>query len=427
VNRLRLYCRYDAPLQRAALIFAGILAWSPDALAGGFQISDVSARATSLGGAVVAVLDDPGAVTVNPAILTSLRGTNLTFGAMASVPTYRFSGPLPSTTTSNMVSQAVFAPNIALTFAPAGPVAFGITAAIPYMLKTEWDPSWAASRVVTKAEIRSIVVSPAIGYQAFDNLAIGFSVNIAASKVLMSNQVGFEPLTVPDGTATYEGNSPLEYGFQAGVVYRPLQTVTLAFAYRSRVRVQVDDGRATFLEVPSSLAAAYQNGPASTTLVTPENFHAGASVLLGGFITLHGEVQLVGWSTFDQLRITFADPTMNEIVIPEHWMNSYILRAGIEVMLAGATVRAGAFFDQSPIPDEYLRPSVPDADRTGISVGIGSTVGNNLHLDFALAYVSLSDRTITTSRVEYLPQQYLNGTYSGSGTIAGLNVSYRWN
>jgi long-chain fatty acid transport protein len=427
VTRLHSYRRRHGPLQIAALTLTGILAWSTDTRGGGFQLSDVSARATSLGGAVVAVLDDPGAVTVNPAILSSLHGTNLTFGAMASVPTYRFSGPLPSTTTSNMLSQAVFAPNIALTFAPAGPLAFGITAAIPYMLKTEWDPSWVGSRVVTKAEIRSIVVSPAIGYQAFDNLAIGFCVNLAASKILMSNRIGFEPLTVPDGTATYEGNSPLEYGFQAGVVYRPIETLTLAVAYRSRIKVQVVDGSATFLEVPSSLAATYQNGPFSTTLVTPENLHAGASVLVGGFIILHGEVQFVGWSTFDQLKITFADPTMNEIVLPEQWMNSYILRAGIEVMLGGATVRAGAFFDHSPIPDAYLRPSVPDADRTGISVGIGSTVGNNLYLDFALAYVRLSDRTITTSAVEYLPQQYLNGTYSGSGTIAGLNVSYRWN
>ncbi len=396
-------------------------------IGGGFQINDVSARATSLGGAVVASLEDPAAVHVNPAILSSLSGTNLSFGAMAVMPTYSFTGPAPAGTSTNMLSQAVFAPNIALTFAPAGPFAFGVTAAIPYMLKTEWEPSWVGSRVVTKMEMRSVVVSPAVGYRVFEGLDVGLGLNIVSSKVLMSNRIGFEPLTVPDGTATYEGTSRLDYGFQAGVVYRPFEALTLAVAYRSRVRVAVVDGSATFLDVPSSRSASYANGPVSTSYVTPENLHAGASIRLGEAITLHGEAQFVRWSAFDQIVIDFADPATNDIILVENWKDAIVLRAGAEFMLGGATLRAGFFFDRSPIPNEYFRPSIPESDRTGISAGIGSMIGANLRLDFALAYVKLSDRAVSTSRVEYLPGQYLNGAYTGSGTIAGLNVSYRWN
>jgi long-subunit fatty acid transport protein len=34
-------------------------------------------------------------------------------------------------------------------------------------------------------------------------------------------------------------------------------------------------------------------------------------------------------------------------------------------------LRAGGVYDDTPIPAAYLRPSIPDANRTGYSIGYG--------------------------------------------------------
>ena len=130
------------------------------------------------------------------------------------------------------------------------------------------------------------------------------------------------------------------------------------------------------------------------------------------------------------MTLRYDNPLFQTQTSEEQWKNTYAVRFGLELRLADVTLRGGWLFDQSPIPDSYLRPSLPDADKTGYSVGIGYRVAEGLQLDFAYLFVKYKDRTITDSSIlHYLPRPdpYLNGTYSTSETIIGLNVSYSWN
>jgi long-chain fatty acid transport protein len=58
------------------------LTWSESASAGGFRIYDQSASATGQSAAFAAQADDPSAVYYNPAGMTQLRGTQLSFGTL---------------------------------------------------------------------------------------------------------------------------------------------------------------------------------------------------------------------------------------------------------------------------------------------------------------------------------------------------------
>jgi long-chain fatty acid transport protein len=147
---------------------------------------------------------------------------------------------------------------------------------------------------------------------------------------------------------------------------------------------------------------------------------------------LSGEVQYMYWSTLSTMTLTFADPALEqnpniEKIIPLHWKNSITARCGVEVTLGDVSLRAGFAYEQSPVPDEYMRPSVPDATRRVYSAGVGYAVSEDLRLDFACSFARLDDRSVTNSLVEYLPGAYLNGTYASSLTMIGINMSYAWN
>ena len=138
------------------------------------------------------------------------------------------------------------------------------------------------------------------------------------------------------------------------------------------------------------------------------------------------------WSALSSMTLTFADPALQtnprlEADIPLRWKNALTARSGIEVTLGDVMLRAGFAYEQSPVPDETLRPSLPDANRRVYSGGIGYSVSEDLRLDFAASFASFEQRSITNSLVEYLPGAYLNGTYATSVTMIGINMSYSWN
>jgi long-chain fatty acid transport protein len=394
---------------------------------GGFQINEQSARGTAMGGAMAASLDELTAMQMNPAVLAFLQGTNLSFGATVIVPDYRFTGVTPAETTTKMHPQALFPPNIYLSFSPGGKIALGISALIPYALKTEWDPEWVGRRISIKSEVQSIFFTPTLAFSPSNSWSFGVSLNLVSSKLLLSQRVGFEQYAAPEGTATYEGDTRFDYGFQVGMLYRPDDVFSLGLAFKSRVNVDVPNGSATFLDVPATAASSFPNTAASTVLTTPDDIYFGVGIRPLEILAIQATLQYVFWSTFASLPISFTNPVVKSVVLPENWKNSYIARLGVEVLLAGITLRGGMVYDESPIPDAYLRPTVPDANKIGYSAGIGYSVGENLRLDIALMQYRLSGRSVTDSAVEYMPGQFFDGSYSGTSTVFALNVSYNWN
>jgi len=394
---------------------------------GGFQINEQSARATAMAGTAAASMGDPTAMNVNPAVLSFLEGTHLSFGATVIVPDYRFTGVTPEKMTTKMNPQALFPPNIYLTYSPGGGIAFGFSAVIPFAVKTEWDPAWVGRRVATKSELQTVFLAPTFSFEPVSSLSIGVALNLVSSKLLLSRRIGFEPLSEAEGIATYEGDTRFDYGFQLGMLYRPSSALSVGLAYRSRVSVNVPNGSATFIDVPPAASSSFPQTQASTSLSTPQSIHVGLGIHGGDIITLQGELQYVLWSTFDSLPISFSNPAVPSVVFPEKWKDAYAARLGLEIVLEGVSLRGGILYDQSPIPDAYVRPSAPDANRVGYSVGFGSVVGENLHMDVALLYYHLVERTVNDSKIEYMPGKLFNGSYSGSSTVFSVNISYNWN
>ena len=91
-------------------------------------------------------------------------------------------------------------------------------------------------------------------------------------------------------------------------------------------------------------------------------------------------------------------------------------------------LRGGILYDSSPVKDEWVEPSLPDASRWGFNIGFGYKFTPNLVLDLAYMYLRFDERTIENSNVDYTSGiAGFNGVYNSSAHLLGINLSYYLN
>jgi long-chain fatty acid transport protein len=139
---------------------------------------------------------------------------------------------------------------------------------------------------------------------------------------------------------------------------------------------------------------------------------------LGTMVRLHERVMIAldynfqRWHSFDRLTVQFAhhyelQPTpgafMYDVVLPQRWHDSHTVRLATEFFPADPVrvplrIRAGALFDQSPIPSRTFDVLAPDSDKLGLSAGLGYTfvLGRRAELaaDLAFMHLFLRERDI---------------------------------
>ncbi len=395
---------------------------------GGFEVQSVAARGAGMGGVLSMLTGSPTAAYVNPASMTSLRGTYFSFGTTVTMPNFRFTEQGTGGSSTKMQTQALFPPNFCLIHTFDSGLGFGVTATIPYSIKTDWGVDWPGRRVIASSELRGIVVTPMMAFRATRAVSIGCGLNITAFRYTRSARVGAPAAQGNvEGTEQLQGDADAAYGFQAGLLVVPDQVFSFGFVYKSRSRVSIENGSVEY-DWPADLlpGAALTTDKFSTSLTLPDKVHAGVSIRPFEALLLAGELEYVRWSSIDRVTISVGDPATKLIDDQEGWKDIVTAHIGAEFQLGEVALRAGITLDRSPIPDAQMRPSIPDGTRAAYTAGIGYAIGEGLTLDVALQSVVYDDRTITNAAVSSATGQPLNGTYVMNATVVGLNVSYSW-
>jgi long-subunit fatty acid transport protein len=81
--------------------------------------------------------------------------------------------------------------------------------------------------------------------------------------------------------------------------------------------------------------------------------------------------ELVLWQTYDKIVLDFQ--TAPDQTLTRNFHPTITLRAGADwsTAIQGLHLRGGLIYDQNPSPKETLAPSLPDAHRLDLGVGIG--------------------------------------------------------
>lgn len=397
--------------KRSPLILAVIvvLAAAP-AFASGFGLYEQGAKASGQAGAWVARADDAAANWYNPAALVHLTGREVQFG-------FSYLQLGNDTQFSPTATPAVSIDAVANSIAPAhfyfsqkinDRVAWGVGFNSPFGLVSEWDDPTvtAASR---RTDIRTYLLNPNIAFKLGNYWSFAVGADYVSVEVReFSQDVPLGPTVTTNFTG--EGDA---WGYNFALQFK-IKSFSIAGQYRSELRNEIFGNVTT--EPPSGTVAA------NTFLDLPGQTMLGAA-WTGERVDIEVGAYYTQWNYFKTLEVTFPNSPVPTVSIPQYWEGVWSYRLGLAFRLGKEMkneLRIGGVLDETPVPAEYLRPSIPDADRIGYSLGYGYQ-GKSWGVDIYAMGLDFDDATAVGTA-----PGVIDGTYKTSMLLAGVTAKYRF-
>jgi len=405
-----------------------VLFISLSARASGFSLYEASIRANGVLGAFSAFANHVSTIYYNPAGLSRLDGFRFSGGATIIAPRTTFRGPLPySNTKYYMKDQNFTVPNAYASYQITEGLTAGIGLYAPFGLGTRWPDNWVGRSEAVETKLNTVFLNPAVGYTLPDfgigEIHVGAGLQMAiAGDVKLSRAVR---AFVPEGDFSLDGNlDKPAYGYNFGVLYSPVDDVTLGFTYRSQVEVTFN-GDARFSNLPVSGFPTGTKG--GTTIDLPKSWVAAINVKPLENLALEFDYVWWGWSSYDKLVIEFdqAVPALGGTSLTSNrdYRDTYQLRLGAEYTDFGVdnlTLRAGIAFDNTPLPEKTMDPTLPDSDRLLFSGGASYDFTNYLALDVSYIFIRAQQRKDTSS------QNGLHGVYNTYANLPSFGLTLKF-
>lgn len=406
------------------------------AQAGGFQLNEHGARAMAMGFAVASSDGcDVSTLFYNPAGLVYLKnGLSLMVGLTGLLPQATFTGPSNSTptATTNMDLWAFPLPHLYAAYKTdlgGISVAGGVGVFVPFGAGTSWNNNWTGRNLALRTYLQTITVNPTIAVGFLENrISIAGGVTISHGSAELRQRVpnfGVEPFLNLKG----EDN---RVSWNAGLVVEPVKGLKIGAAYRHNILMNYN-GKATFTldaagtqPLPAGLGNLFADGPGGTSLNLPFDIRTGISYRFSEKFMLEVGLDYVGWSSYDTLRIRFdklpgAPSTSGAVINPRNYFNTPTFRIGGEYNATETfKVRGGAFYDVVPVEARYTQPILPDANRIGITAGVGFNINDNLVADVSYMFVYGLQREVTGSTFNF------DGIYNSWANALSVSFSYRF-
>jgi long-chain fatty acid transport protein len=235
-------------------------------------------------------------------------------------------------------------------------------------------------------------------------------------------------------------------GFNAGILYKASPKLQLGLSYQSPIDISLSGDMELemyFPMIPGSLieggTAYYKDGDFETTLPLPGEIGVGVMYKPMEKLTLTSDISSVNWSRLEyldtkdmtitpgQLDTIYVD--VRDAIIPFYWENIIKFSLGGEYILKEKWyLRAGYFFEQSPIPNSSFTLLIPDVgDKNGFNLGLSYKV-ESFEFGYDYQLVASQKRDVTTiedtngdGRFDNMP-----GNYKMIFHSSGLSFSYRF-
>lgn len=424
----------------SAAVVVLLVATTSLVFAGGYQVNEHGARAMGMGGAFVALASDASAVFFNPAGLAYQKGINVMVGGTFIMPSTSFTSATPVRPEAKMVSQTFFPPNVYISY-NMDDITFAVGVFAPYGLGTEWESKWDGRYSAVKTDLQALYINPSVGYRINDQWSVGAGVSFITGTAKLSRKIRTlvavlppNPLTTTDGEITLDGSGS-GFTFNAGVLYKPTQELSVGVSYRHVAKVKYE-GDAKFSNM-QALASYFPGGTGSVELPMPSNLQGGIAYKVTPDLTVAADIQYVVWSAYDNLTITLPSgpapvppstlvlgtkPLQATSVQAKNWKDSFLYRLGGEYKMDQLTLRAGFIYDGTPQITPSVEPMLPDANRTEFTVGAGYMVSESVTVDVAYQFISSAERTGSFVDPFVVSPTTYKGNYKSTANLFGLNL-----
>jgi len=389
----------------AAVTFAS------QANAGGYQINEQSVSGQGYGHAGRSSnVNDATIVFGNPAGMSFLDRAQFTVGgtflsvntdidnatSSRSLGTPAGSLPLGSVSGSN---DGDMVPGTLIPFAfYAHPVnerlAFGFGVYAPFGSKTEYESGFEGRNQGDYTEVTVMSAQPTVSYRFTDQWSVGAGITYNRVDGELRRQVPVAVGQAADGSPVLtEVDSRVEgddeaWGYNLGVIYRPVPETTLGLTYRSEVDFNLNGGFAASSPVLDQLGIGTITDSASLDLTTPETVNFSVTQQMSDNLKLMFGASWARWSRFDQILVT-GDQRGEITNEQQNYSNSWAFSSGGEYQLTPQlALRAGVTLDFTPTQDATRSVRIPSDDRRIFSIGAGWSPTPDLTLDVAYSYLT---------------------------------------
>lgn len=382
----------------------------------GYQVNLQSAKQTGMGHVGAALKLGAESMHFNPAGMGFMQSKmDISVGASAifSKATYDDNNGYTAET-DNDVSTPLF---VYASFSLTDKLKAGVSVTTPYGSSINWGKDWAGDALVQDIALKAFVYQPTLSYRITDKLSVGAGLMLANGNVELRRKVAVFGANV-------EGNSELAFGYNLGLMYDISSKWSVGASYRSKINLEVEEGDISLVG-PLTIERKF-----SSELPLPSNLNIGASFKPNEKLLLSAEFQYVGWSAYEKLVLTFDNaitlpglPALSELSATKNYENSYAIRLGGQYALcAKMDLRAGIYFDSTPIQENFYNPETPGMNKLGISAGISYRPMANLSIDAAFLTIQglgkdgLYPATSMTQQFE--------GSYTSTAYIPTIGISY---
>ena len=396
--------------------------------AGGYRVGVQGQRALAMGHTGVAVVNSAELGFFNPAGLVHLEN-QLTISAGVSAVFAEVAWQ--NSTTGEM----------ARTDNPAGTpfyfnasyklnenLALGLSVYTPYGSTVKWEDDWAGSHLVNNIQLQAIYIQPLVSYEIADFFSIG------GGPIFVTGSVNFNrnltrTLSDIDGNrsnVTIDASGVNEWGWSVGGLFTFTEDLRLGVNYRSEIIMNAEGGEADFANIPNTPLAPFQDTTFDAELPLPAELTAGLSYQLNDKWLLAFDYNRTFWGVYESLDITFANGTTS--TNPRAYEDSSTWRFGAQYEATDKlTLRAGYYFDESPVQEGYFAPETPRNDSMGFTAGLSLDVTSRLAIDASFAYIRFDE--VDASYDHYVDENGQNvpfgGTYKSVAFIPGIGVTYK--
>ncbi|MFI3328588.1 MAG: outer membrane protein transport protein [Rikenellaceae bacterium] len=421
--------------------FANVVSASAE----GYQVNTLSAKQLGMAHTGVSQKLNSESLWFNPAgaahqeeFFTVSAGTTLI------AATADWTNGTDSHKTDNPLSTPIYA-NV--NFKIGKNLALGVLFNTPYGSSLNWGSDWAGAHMVQSISLQAYNAQPTISYKMFnDRLSVGAGLmmswgNFELNKSLISNEqlgAGVAMFGSNPVHGTLGGDAKLALGYNVGLMFDVCDAVTIGASYRSKMMMKVDEGT-TAISYSNDAAEAYFGAslnPMTTTTFSaemplPAVWSLGVTVRPVESLELSAEAQLTEWSAYKSLNLTMNNEALRPYYdqnMEKSYSNAVAARLGAQYDLGKfMVVRAGVYYDQSPVADNFLNPETPSMDKMGYTAGLSIRPFSKMSIDLSYGFLhgiggarsGSCDYKMTTGEVSSF-----SGDYSTKAHMASVGLSF---
>ncbi|MGH1404049.1 MAG: OmpP1/FadL family transporter [Alphaproteobacteria bacterium] len=382
---------------------AALVALTPQAYAAGFYIQEQSV--SGLGNAYagqVAKSRDSSVVYYNPAGMARLKQNSANVGVHIIAP----SANITDTGTTNAFGAVgggsgnpydpTPVPNFNMSYeAVEDTLWLGLAVSAPFGLANDYGNEWFGRFDSTATELTTYDIQPSIAYKINEKLSIGGGVNLQHASAKLESVIN---QGAGDLNSILDGKDNISFGYNFGMMYEPMPGTVLGAHYRSSIHHSLK-GDVTSRNATTGAIVPGVTYDATVQLNLPEIVQLGIDQKINDKLSVQAGATWFGWNSFNEIRVVDSSGARADNVTTQNYQTTWAFSVGGEYELnEDWTLRAGYQYDETPTTDEFRTTRTPDGDRHWFATGATYNINDDLSLDMAAVYISVSEENINLTR-----------------------------